>query len=61
MGGTLLAAAIAVAGVAKPSILAPNYPTGTDALIGFKSQFGDTVAGEIYTKLGQDDYAAEIA
>ncbi|HUS54683.1 MAG TPA: ABC transporter substrate-binding protein [Thermohalobaculum sp.] len=49
------------AGLAKPFILAPNYPAGTDALTGFKSQFGDTVAGEIYTKLGQDDYAAEIA
>jgi branched-chain amino acid transport system substrate-binding protein len=49
------------AGLAKPFILAPNYPAGTDALTGFKSQFGDTVAGEIYTKLGQTDYAAEIA
>jgi branched-chain amino acid transport system substrate-binding protein len=49
------------AGLAKPFILAPNYPAGTDALTGFKSQFGDAVAGEIYTKLGQEDYAAEIA
>jgi branched-chain amino acid transport system substrate-binding protein len=49
------------AGLAKPFILAPNYPAGTDALTGFKSQFGDTVAGEIYTKLEQEDFAAEIA
>ena len=49
------------AGLAKPFILAPNYPAGTDALTGFKSLFGDNVAGEIYTKLGQKDYAAEIA
>jgi branched-chain amino acid transport system substrate-binding protein len=49
------------AGLAKPFILAPNYPAGTDALTGFKSTYGDNVAGEIYTKLGQDDYAAEIA
>jgi len=49
------------AGLAKPFILAPNYPAGTDALTGFKSLFGEGVAGEIYTKLGQKDYAAEIA
>jgi len=49
------------AGLKAPFILAPNYPAGTDALTGFKSTYGDTVAGEIYTKLGQDDYAAEIA
>ncbi len=49
------------AGLANPFILAPNYPAGTDALTGFKSFFGDNIAGEIYTKLGQTDYAAEIA
>ncbi|MEM9641548.1 MAG: ABC transporter substrate-binding protein [Pseudomonadota bacterium] len=48
------------AGLQKPFILAPNYPAGTDALTGFKDRFGDPV-GEIYTKLGQTDYAAEIA
>ncbi|MGF1501426.1 MAG: ABC transporter substrate-binding protein [Paracoccaceae bacterium] len=48
-------------GLTKPFILAPNYPAGTDALTGFKSTFGSTVAGEIYTRLGQKDYAAEIA
>ncbi|GMG81143.1 ABC transporter substrate-binding protein [Paralimibaculum aggregatum] len=49
------------AGLAKPFILAPNYPAGTDALTGFKSTYGEAVAGEVYTKLGQKDYAAEIA
>lgn len=49
------------AGFQKPFILAPNYPAGTDALTGFKAFFGEDVAGEIYTKLGQTDYAAEIA
>jgi branched-chain amino acid transport system substrate-binding protein len=49
------------AGLKAPFILAPNYPAGTDALTGFKSTYGDNVAGEIYTKLGQKDYAAEIA
>ena len=45
----------------KPYILAPNYPAGTDALEGFKSRYNGELAGEIYTKLGQTDYAAEIA
>jgi len=49
------------AGLEAPFILAPNYPAGTDALTGFKSLYGAEVAGEIYTKLGQKDYAAEIA
>ena len=48
-------------GLAAPAILAPNYPAGTDALTGFKSLYGDGVAEEIYTRLGQTDYAAEIA
>ncbi len=48
-------------GLAKPFVLAPNYPAGTDALTGFKRGYGGDVAGEIYTKLGQEDYAAEIA
>jgi branched-chain amino acid transport system substrate-binding protein len=48
-------------GLARPFILAPNYPAGTDALTGFKRGYGGEVAGEIYTKLGQEDYAAEIA
>lgn len=42
-------------------ILAPNYPAGTDALTGFKRFFKGELAGEIYTQVGQTDYAAEIA
>ena len=42
-------------------ILAPNYPAGKDALTGYKRFFKGKLAGEIYTKLGQKDYAAEIA
>ncbi|MHA1524764.1 MAG: ABC transporter substrate-binding protein [Alphaproteobacteria bacterium] len=46
-------------------ILAPNYPAGKDALAGFKRFYSggssDGIAGEIYTKLGQTDYAAELA
>ncbi|SFB78312.1 branched-chain amino acid transport system substrate-binding protein [Bosea sp. CRIB-10] len=49
------------AGYKKMFILAPNYPAGTDALRGFKRYYKGELAGELYTKLGQTDYAAEIA
>ena len=49
------------AGYKNIFIMAPNYPAGTDALNGFKALFEGDVAAEIYTKLGQTDYAAEIA
>jgi branched-chain amino acid transport system substrate-binding protein len=42
-------------------ILAPNYPAGKDALTGYKRFYGGDLAGEIFTKLGQTDYAAELA
>ncbi|MFK7868434.1 MAG: ABC transporter substrate-binding protein [Roseobacter sp.] len=42
-------------------ILAPNYPAGKDALTGYKRMYDGDLTGEIYTKLGQTDYAAEIA
>lgn len=42
-------------------ILAPNYQAGKDSLAGFKRYFKGEIAGELYTKLGQTDYAAEIA
>ncbi|KAA0012639.1 ABC transporter substrate-binding protein [Billgrantia pellis] len=48
-------------GFEKPIILAPNYPAGTDALAGFKHLYEGEVADEIYTQMGQTDYAAEIA
>ncbi|MBO9472288.1 ABC transporter substrate-binding protein [Shimia sp. R10_1] len=49
------------AGLKNSFILAPNYPAGKDALTGYKRLFGGELAGELYTKLGQTDYAAEIA
>ncbi|MGE0283855.1 MAG: ABC transporter substrate-binding protein, partial [Rhizobiaceae bacterium] len=49
------------AGYKKVFILAPNYPAGTDALTGYKRYYKGELAGELYTKLGQTDYAAEIA
>jgi len=42
-------------------ILAPNYPAGKDSLTGFKRYYKGDLAGEIYTQVGQTDYAAEIA
>ena len=49
------------AGYKNSFILAPNYPAGTDALTGYKRFFEGDLAGEVYTQLGQTDYAAEIA
>ena len=49
------------AGFNKTFILAPNYPAGKDALTGFKRFYEGDIADELYTKLGQTDYAAEIA
>lgn len=48
-------------GYKKTFILAPNYPAGKDALTGYKRFFKGKLAGEVYTRLGQTDYAAEIA
>ena len=48
-------------GIKKPFILAPNYPAGTDGLEGFKRYYKGELADELYTQLGQTDYAAEIA
>jgi branched-chain amino acid transport system substrate-binding protein len=42
-------------------ILAPNYPAGRDALAGFKRFYKGRVVSEVYTRLGQLDYSAEIA
>ena len=42
-------------------LMAPNYPAGKDAISGFKRFYKGDVAAEVYTKLGQVDYAAEIA
>ena len=42
-------------------LLAPNYQAGKDSLTGFKRTFKGQVLGENYTKLGQLDYAAELA
>ena len=48
---------VAEKGYKNAYILAPNYPAGKDALRGFKRFYKGKVAGEVYTKLGQKDYA----
>ncbi|HZV93802.1 MAG TPA: ABC transporter substrate-binding protein [Caldimonas sp.] len=42
-------------------LMAPNYQAGKDSLAGFKRTYKGKVVGETYTKLGQLDYAAELA
>ena len=48
-------------GFKKVYLMAPNYPAGKDGLAGFKRYFKGEVAGEVYTQVGQLDYAAELA
>jgi branched-chain amino acid transport system substrate-binding protein len=42
-------------------LIAPNYPAGQDSTTGFKRGYGGTIAAEVYTKLNQLDYSAELA
>ncbi len=48
-------------GFKRAFILAANYQAGKDALAGFKRMFKGEIAGEIYTRLDQTDFAAEMA
>jgi branched-chain amino acid transport system substrate-binding protein len=42
-------------------LIAPNYQAGKDSLEGFKRFYKGKVAAEVYVKLGQLDFAAELA
>lgn len=42
-------------------VIAPNYPGGKDVVNGFKRYYKGGYAGEVYTKLGQLDYAVELS
>jgi branched-chain amino acid transport system substrate-binding protein len=42
-------------------LIAPNYPAGKDATSGFKRGYGGPIVAEVYTKLNQLDYSAELA
>ncbi|WP_390345288.1 ABC transporter substrate-binding protein [Variovorax boronicumulans] len=48
-------------GFKKVAMIAPSYPGGKDAINGFKHTFKGVVGDELYTKLGQLDYSAELA
>ena len=42
-------------------LIAPNYPAGKDALTGFKRMYKGNIVAEVYSKLNQLDYSAELA
>lgn len=48
-------------GFKRVMLLAPNYQAGKDSLAGFKRHFKGEVVEEMYTPLGQLDFAAELA
>jgi branched-chain amino acid transport system substrate-binding protein len=48
-------------GFKRAFLLAPNYQAGKDMISGFKKQFKGVIADEVYTSLGQLDFAAELA
>ena len=48
-------------GIKRAALIAPNYPAGKDALVGFKRYFKGDVVMETYTPLSQLDYGAEIS
>ena len=48
-------------GLKRVVFIAPNYQGGQDAATGFKRDFKGQLAAEIFTKLGQLDYSAELA
>jgi branched-chain amino acid transport system substrate-binding protein len=42
-------------------LMAPNYAAGKDMITGFKRTFKGRIVDEVYTRLGQSDYQAEIS
>ena len=48
-------------GINDVYVLAPNYQAGKDMVTGFKRYYKGRIVEEIYTKLGQQDYQAEIS
>ena len=47
-------------GIKSAYLMAPNYQAGKDAIAGFKRFFKGQIVDEVYTAVGQPDYAAEI-
>jgi branched-chain amino acid transport system substrate-binding protein len=48
-------------GITGVYAMAPDYSAGKDAVEGFKRYFKRKIVAEVYTKLGQQDYKAEIS
>lgn len=48
-------------GYKSVALIAPNYPGGRESLDGFKRLYKGTIADEVYTKLSQLDFSAELA
>jgi branched-chain amino acid transport system substrate-binding protein len=48
-------------GIKNAVFLAPNYVGGQDAASGFKRMYKGKLVEEMYTKLGQLDYSAELS
>ena len=48
-------------GVTSVYLMAPNYQAGKDMLSGFKRHYKGEIVGEVYTKLGQSDFQAELS
>lgn len=48
-------------GYKSVALIAPNYPGGRESLDGFKRLYQGTIADEVYTKLSQLDFSAELA
>ena len=51
---------VQTAGYKNVFLMAPNYQAGWDSIAGFKRHYTGEVAGELFTKLGQIDFTAEI-
>ena len=49
------------AGIKSVYLMAPNYQAGKDMMSGFKRYYQGSIAGEVYTKLGQSDFQAELS
>ena len=49
------------AGINDVYLMAPNYAAGKDMLTGFKRYFKGRIVEEVYTRMGQTDYQAEIS
>ena len=49
------------AGIKSVYLMAPNYQAGKDMMAGFKRHYTGEVVAEVYTKLGQSDFQAELS